>query len=147
MARIEATRSFAQTFMALPMLRSLDAFYPGFEHWYVNTVAPGVVVGKDTMLVAMENHRMVGVALGKRTAQEVKLRCVRVLPEFQNTGLGLRLIDRMLDELECDKPHCTVAEEMLHSYSRAFIQRYGFELTGVDKGSYRPGRLEYRFNG
>lgn len=147
MARIERTQDFVQTFLALPLLRSLDAYYPGFEHWYVNTVAPGVVLGKDALLLAWEGHELVGVALGKRTTEETKLRCVRVVPALQNTGLGLRLIDRMLDELECQTPHCTVAEELFHQYSRPFINRYGFELTGVDKGSYRPGRLEYRFNG
>lgn len=147
MSRIEVSRSFTQTFLALPLLRSLDAYYPDFEHWYVNTVAPGVVTGSDTLLLAWDGPRIAGVALGKRTSRETKLRCVRVVPEWQNTGLGLRLIDRMLDELECDRPHCTVAEELFHQYSRPFIHRYGFELSGVDKGAYRKGKLEYRFNG
>jgi len=133
--------------MALPLLRSLDAYYPDFQDWYINTVAPGVVTGTDMLLVAREGERLVGVALGKRTRTETKLRCVRVLPEFQNTGLGLRLIDRALQELECEKPHCTVAEEMLHLYSRVFVNRYGFSLDAVEKGVYRPGKLEYRFNG
>lgn len=143
---IERSRGFVQTFMALPLLRSLNDLYPGFEDWYVNTVAPGVVLGRDTLLVAKDGQHLVGIALGKRTLEETKLRCVRVLPEYQNTGVGLRLIDRMLEELECDKPHCSVAEEMLHLYSRAFVNRYGFVLSAVDKGAYRPGKLEYRFN-
>lgn len=147
MARIEKSHSFVHTFLALPMLRSLDVYYPGFETWYINSVAPGVVMGRDTLLLAWEGQHLVGVALGKRSRHETKLRCVRVLPEAQNTGLGLRLIDRMLDELECETPHCTVAEEMFHLYSRPFVNRYGFSLTGVDKGGYRPGKLEYRFNG
>jgi N-acetylglutamate synthase-like GNAT family acetyltransferase len=88
----------------------------------------------------------VGIALGKRTESETKLRCVRVLPSHQNSGIGLRLIDRMLEALECENPHCSVAEELLHTYSRAFVNRYGFELTKVDKGMYRAGKLEYGFN-
>lgn len=143
---IEQGNSFVQAFQALPLMRSLDDLYPGFEYWYVNTVVPGVVLGRDQLLIAKDAGRIVGVALGKRSEEETKLRCVRVLPEFENRGLGIRLIDRMIDVLECDKPHCTVAEEMLHQYSRAFVQRYGFALTAVDKGRYRRGRLEYAFN-
>lgn len=84
--------------------------------------------------------------MGKRAATERKLRCVRVLPEVQNRGVGLRLIERMFDELETETPHCTVAEEMLGQYSRAFVNRYGFQLSCVDKGRYRPAKLEYAFN-
>ena len=144
--KIEQSNQFVQAFQVLPLLSSLDALYPGFHDWYVNTVVPGVVVGDDTLLLAKDGSRVVGVALGKRTPEETKLRCVRVLPAYQNSGIGLRLIDRMLEALECDKPHCSVAEELLHTYSRAFIHRYGFELSAVDKGAYRRGKLEYRFN-
>lgn len=144
---ITPTNSFTEALLALPMLRSLDAYYPEFSHWYVNTVMPGVVTGKDVLLLARADEGgIAGIALGKRTADETKLRCIRVMPEFQQSGLGIKLIDRMIDELECEKPHCTVAEEMLHQYSRAFVSRYGFALSAVDKGAYRRGKLEYRFN-
>lgn len=144
--KIEQTSSFVQAFMALPMLRSLDDLYPDFGNWFINRVIPGVVLGTDTLLLAKDQGRLVGVAIGKKTAAETKLRCVRVLPKYQNTGLGVRLVDRMLETLECDKPHCTVAEELLHTYSRLFVQRYGFRLSQVIKGAYRPKKLEYVFN-
>ncbi len=143
---IEPSTSFVQAFQVLPLLSTLDELYPNFQDWYINTVVPGIVLGTDSLLLAKDGPRVVGVALGKRTAEETKLRCVRVLPSHQNSGVGLRLIDRMLETLECEKPHCSVAEEMLHTYSRAFVHRYGFELTGVEKGRYRRGKLEYCFN-
>ena len=144
--QIAQSHNVIEALNVLPMLSSLDTLYPDFSHWYVNKVVPGVVLGADTLLVAKDGSQLVGVALGKRTAEETKLRCVRVLPPYQSSGLGLRLIDRMLEALECESPHCTVAEEMLHLYSRAFINRYGFKLSSVDKGTYRRGKLEYRFN-
>lgn len=144
--QIVQTRAFVPTLQALRVLQGLDSLYPGFNDWYVNKVVPGVVLGNDQLLIAQDAGRIVGLALGKRSADETKLRCVRVLPAYEGQGLGIKLIDRMLDVLECDKPHCTVAEEMLHSYSRAFVTRYGFELNAVDKGRYRPGKLEYSFN-
>jgi len=144
--RIVATRSFVEAFMAVPLLQSLDTLYPDLSYWYVNTVIPGLVLGNDVLLLAKEGEQTTGLALGKRTADERKLRCVRVVPEAQNTGVGLRLIERMFEELETERPHCTVAEEMLGLYSRPFVNRYGFQLNSVDKGRYRPGKLEYAFN-
>ena len=51
-----------------------------------------------------------------------------------------------IELLEDEKPVVTVAEEMIHLYSRSFVNRYGFELTDVNKGLYRPKKLEYCFN-
>jgi len=141
-----ATQSFVEAYRAIPLLRSLNALYPDLLYWYTNTVMPGLVLGNDVLLLAKEGDRTVGLALGKRTASERKLRCVRVLPDAQNRGVGLRLVERMFDQLETETPHCTVAEEMLGLYSRPFVNRYGFRLNAVEKGLYRPGKLEYVFN-
>lgn len=144
---IAPTSSFTEALLALPLLRSLDAYYPDFSHWYLTTVMPGVVLGKDVLLLARSTDGAIaGIALGKKSESETKLRCIRVLPQHQQSGLGIKLIDRMIVELECEKPHCTVAEEMLHLYSRAFVNRYGFALSAVEKGAFRQGKLEYGFN-
>ena len=146
MLQYRQTHNAVEALNALPFLQSLEPLYPGFQSWYVNQVLPGVTVGRDVLMLAHDQERLVGVALGKSNSHETKLRCVRVLPEYQNLGVGIRLIDKMLEALECRYPHCTVAEEMLHSYSRALVNRYGFKLASVDKGRYRPGKLEYAFN-
>jgi GNAT superfamily N-acetyltransferase len=140
------SRRLVDAFFAQRLLSGLENHYPDFGHWFVNRCMPGIVAGDDLMILAKEHGRVVGVALGKRGDAETKLRCVRVSPELQSRGVGLHLIDRMLRALDCDKPHCTVSEEMLHLYSRAFVNRYGFDLSSVDKGLYRPGKLEYIFN-
>ena len=140
------SRRLADAMVARGMLDGLENYYPDFGHWFVNTCIPGIVVGNDTMLVARDGPHLIGVALGKKTPQETKLRCVRVMSSYQNKGVGLHLVERMLRLLDCDKPHCTVAEEMLHQYSRAFINHFGFHLGHVAKGLYRPGKLEYEFN-
>lgn len=140
------TNDLVPAMLALPFLRSLDVYYPNVSDWYLNTVVPGIVAGTDTLLVARDAGQLVGIALGKKTPEETKMRCVRVAPAWQNQGVGLKLIERLFEELEDERPHCTVAEELLHTYSRAFINRYGFELSAVDKGRYRRGVLEYSFN-
>jgi GNAT superfamily N-acetyltransferase len=135
------------TMQAFKLLDGLNDFYPEFGHWYTNKVMPGVMMGRDILMLARDKHQVIGVALGKRNAHETKLRCVRVLPEYQQRGTGIHLIEKMLTALDDDKPSCTVAEEMFHQFSRPFINLFDFDLSKVEKGMYRPGKLEYVFNG
>lgn len=146
MIHYEKTARLADVILAKNMLEGLENYYPGFQYWYVNQCMPGIITGPDKLIVAREHGQIVGVVLGKKRDDETKLRCIRVMPSHQNRGTGLHLIDRMLRELDDDKPHCTVSEEMLHLYSRAFINHYKFDLNSVDKGTYRPNKLEYVFN-
>lgn len=133
--------------MTRNLLRDLDVYYPDFGYWYTNKCMPGIMTGPDKLIVAKDAGQVIGVALGKLGEDETKLRCVRVLPEYSNKGVGIRLIEKMLRTLNDDKPHCTVAEEMLHQFSRPFINLFQFDLTQVEKGMYRDGKLEYVFNG
>jgi ribosomal protein S18 acetylase RimI-like enzyme len=142
----EKSVRLADAILAKNMLEGLENYYPGFEYWYVNKCMPGIMLGPDLLIVAREHGQIVGVALGKKQDDERKLRCVRVQPAYQNRGTGLHLIDRMLREMDEDKPLCTVSEEMMHMYSRAFVNHYKFDLTRVEKGMYRPQKLEYVFN-
>jgi GNAT superfamily N-acetyltransferase len=146
MIKINLETSFTAAFQVLPFIQTLDQFYPEVDYWYVNKVIPGLMVGSDKLLIARDGIHIAGVALGKFTDEETKLRCVRVHPDYQNHGLGIKLIDEMLEQLEDDKPGVSVSEELLHQYSRIFINRYGFDMSNVSKGQYRPRKLEYFFN-
>lgn len=146
MIRYERARKLVDTVNAYRLLEGLDNFYPEFSHWFTNKVMPGVMVGSDTLLLAKHKEQVIGVALGKTNARETKLRCVRVIPEYQKSPTGIHLIEKMLVALDCDKPACTVAEEMLHQFSRPFINYFDFNLSKVEKGMYRSGKLEYVFN-
>ena len=146
MIRLDTTTNFTTAFAVLPFIQTLDEYYPEVSHWYVNQVIPGLFTGNDKLIIARDGLHIAGVALGK-CGDESKLRCVRVHPDYQNTGLGVRLIDAMLEELEDHTPGVTVAEELLHRYSRMFVSRYGFKLSAVTKGRYRQQKLEYAFNG
>jgi len=146
MVVLNSTVSFTGAFAVLPFIKGLDTYYPEISHWFINTVIPGLSLGSDKLIVARDGVNIAGIALGKM-GDESKLRCVRVHPDYQGTGLGIRLIDEMLELIEDGKPGATVSEEMLHLYSRPFIKRYGFELSDVSKGQYRRGKLEYVFNG
>lgn len=146
MIQYEKSKQLVDVLFAKKMLAGLESYYPDFEYWFTNSCMPGILVGHDQLIVAKDKGIIVGVALSKSNKHETKLRCVRVRPEYQNKGVGIHLIDKSLDVLGVDKPFCTVPEEMLHQLSRVFVNRYNFELTSVNKGMYRPQRLEYLFN-
>jgi GNAT superfamily N-acetyltransferase len=146
MIEYEKTSRLADAILCKGMLNSLETYYPDFNYWYVNKCMPGVVAGSDSLIVAREHGKIVGVVLGKKDPEETKLRCIRVVPQYQNRGVGLHLIEKMLRDLDNDKPLCTVAEELMHQYSRPLINLFDFKLSRVDKGSYRPQILEYVFN-
>lgn len=141
----EVDAVLAETF---PFLANLDAYYPNISTWFAQSFSLGLTSSKNVLLAARDGQgRLAGVALGKKTSTEVKMQCVRVADSVANGGLGIALMDRMLDVLECRKPLATVSQEMLHQYSRVFVKRYGFSLDDVVKGAYRPRKLEYYFNG
>ena len=138
--------TLVDTLVAKNLLSGLEQLYPEFEYWYTNKAMPDIILGNTKLILAKDNGRVVGVGIGKRNEEETKLRCIRVAPEYKNKGIGIRLIEKTLVMLNCDKPVCTVAEEMIHDFSRVFVNEFKFELTSVDKGLYRRGKLEYVFN-
>jgi GNAT superfamily N-acetyltransferase len=146
MLTYERAHRLTDAVVALNLLRSIENYYPGFEYWYINKAMPGIMVGNDVLLFAKDNNETVGVALGKKSEEEIKLRCVRILPEYQKRGTGIRLIEKMLRELDCDKPRCTVSEELIHDFARPFVNYFDWDLSRVEKDMYRPGTLEYVWN-
>lgn len=140
-------KSLTEAMLAYKLLEGLDNYYPEFGHWYTNKVMPGLLVGSDKLILASDKHQIIGVGLGKRNHHETKLRCIRVAPDYQKRGVGIHLVDKMLRALDDSHPHCTVAQELIHDYSRAFVNFFDFDLTKVTKDEYRKGGfLEYHFN-
>jgi len=137
----------AEAIAILPMIENIEVCYPNFRRWYLDKAVPDLASGKGRMILAEQDGQVVGVALGKRDEDERKLRCLRVEQRLRSRGIGSHLIDRILKELGTDRPLCTVSEEMMHDLSRLMVNGFGFHLTSVEKGAYRPGKLEYVFNG
>jgi len=136
-----------EALMLLPMLESIEKCYPNFRRWYLSKVIPGIMKGTGTLIVAEQMDSVVGVAVGKHDGGERKIRCLRVDPRARNNGIGAGLLDRMMKELGTDFPLITVSEEMLHGLSRILVNTFRYNLTSVEKGLYRPEKLEYIFNG
>lgn len=128
------------------ILTKLENSYPDFYDWYWNKIIPDIILGKGQVILAFNNADLVGVSIIK-DGDEKKLRALRITEQYQNKGYGLYLIDESLRRLDCDKPLCSVSENMINDYSRIFVNRYGFDLTHVYKSLYLKNVLEYEFNG
>lgn len=144
MITIHQTINPVEALLITPFITSIDVYYPDITEWYINTVIPGVVTGNDILLIAKDKNYIAGILLAKKS-EENKLRCVRVAPSHKGSGLGIKLIDQALN-LIGDKPLVSVSQELLHDYSRMFVNRYKFILSDVVKGAYRENKLEYFFN-
>ncbi len=127
-------------------LESLSVFYPKFNDWYKNKVIPGVLTGERKIIERRINGVLAGVAITKNTKDEKKLCCLRVLPDFVGSGVGLRLFEDAFLELNTDKPLLSVSEEQIAKFERFFCY-FGFEKIDEYFGLYRPNKLEFSFNG
>lgn len=74
-----------------------------------------------------------------------KLCTLRVVENYQNKGIGIRLFEKSFETLNTRKPLLSVSEEKLPSFKRIF-DCYGFKLTSIKDGYYRPNKKEYFYN-
>lgn len=132
--------------IAIDNLRELSGYYPDFDSWLSRRVLPGIISGERSILLEKSRGTLGGIAIVKDTPLEQKLCCLRVLPENQGSGVGLRLFERAFDALQNRSPLLSVSEERLGSFSRIF-KYYGFELTEEYPDFYRPLKSEFSFNG
>lgn len=140
----ERFASFTAT--ARETLNHLSSYYPGFADWYDHKVIPGLRAGERTILIRVIGGRLTGIAIVKDTPAERKLCCLRVIPQLQGSGLGLKLFDDAFAILGTEKPLLSVANEQLPRFNRIF-RHFGFENTNRYVGLYRPQGIEHSFNG
>ncbi|UST64022.1 GNAT family N-acetyltransferase [Pseudomonas moraviensis] len=127
-------------------LKDLSGFYPEFNTWLYQKTIPGIIAGERSIILEHRRGTLSGLAIVKNSEFEQKLCCLRVLPEFQGSGVGLRLFERAFELLNNDRPLLSVAEEQIPVFQKLFSY-YGFELEKKYNGYYRPLKDELSFNG
>lgn len=127
-------------------LTDLSLYYPEFVKWLSFKVLPGLYEGERKILLRHYKDDLAGIAIVKDTELEKKLCCLRVLPKYQGTGIGLKLFEDSFYTLGTDRPLLSIAEEQTHNFLRIF-NHYGFELGEIYQDYYRPKKLELSFNG
>jgi GNAT superfamily N-acetyltransferase len=131
--------------LAKSELTAVSALYPGFAQWYESKVEPGLLSGERKILIRSSGGRLAGLAVLK-LAQERKLCCLRVLPAFEGSGVGVRLFRDAFEVLGTERPLLSVSNERLHAFKRVF-DYFGFRVGAEYVDLYRKDSLEYSFNG
>lgn len=120
-------------------------YYPSFHEWYFNKVVPDIQSGNRKIISEIRDGKIAGIAILKDTKEEKKICTLRISPDFQNRGIGVRLFKKSFDVLQTNTPFLTVSEEKLPEFQKIF-DYFNFELTSIDDGKYRYGKKEYIFN-
>jgi hypothetical protein len=126
-------------------LSHLEQVYPGFGEWYWAKVVPGLRDGSRCIFVQQSNQ-INGIVIAKRSNDERKLCTVWVNRRLIGRGLGTTLMRRAMSWLGTTRPLITVPEERLAEFQPSF-RRWEFSLDDVVDSLYRPGCLEYVYNG
>lgn len=120
-------------------------YYPSFHEWYFNKVVPDIQNGNRKIVSEIRDGKIAGIAILKDTGEEKKICTLRISPDFQNRGIGVRLFKKSFEILQTNKPFLTVSEEKLPEFQKIF-DYFNFELSSIADGMYRHGKKEYIFN-
>lgn len=71
---------------------------------------------------------------------------MRVMPNFQNNGLGIKLFQKSFDTLKTEKPLLSVSEKKLPEFEKIF-NYFGFDKTNQYHELYKPNVCEISYNG
>ena len=124
----------------------LKASYPLFNEWLIKKVVPGICIGERTALIEYRDSAPVGLLIVKHTVEEKKLCTLRVRPNFESKGLGVRLFEAAFELLETDRPLLSVSEISLPKFFTIF-EHFGFSHEASYEGVYLPRVIEFSFNG
>jgi|SRR5471030_28249 len=126
-------------------LEPLSLDYQGIEKWYFKKVVPGLAAGTRKLIRIERDGRIVAMGIAKKEDAELKICTVRVLPEYEGKGIGIRIFRDLMSWLGTSKPLLSVSQDKILDFERIF-EYYGFQLTSSHLGIYRTGMVEYFYN-
>lgn len=143
-----ATPELLNTFLTLVRedVRFLRGTYPNFDNWLSTKVLPGVTKGERTIIVEERQGHPVGLLILKHTDKERKLCTLRVRPEFEYQGIGVRLFSKAFEILETTHPLLSVSETALPKFERIF-DYFAFACEASYQDLYLPRVQELSYNG
>ena len=89
----------------------------------------------------MKQHNLWFFELEK---QPIESFCKFVKNKVMNVSLEIKKIQKELNE---EKLHCSVSEDLLPLYLKIFINHFKWAIDEVQESKYKKGKLEYFFNG
>ena len=124
----------------------IEATYPGFDNWLHSKVLPGIRDGSRRAMAVIVDHQVQAIAIAKKTEIERKLCTLWVDPSVRTCGYANELAIDAFDWLGTNTPLFTVPDTRIVEFG-TLLSRWGFTLTQVVDGAYRPGCPEFVFNG
>ena len=124
----------------------LESSYPNFRAWYSDKVVSGLVSGSRSLIIELRDGKMAGVAILKDSIHEKKICTINVADEFKSKGLGYRLFEKSMRQLNTDKPLATVSEDRMPEFEKIF-RHLNYEYSAEYSGLYLPRKSEFSFNG
>lgn len=135
---------------ALKLLSEDAAFlrgsYPDFDSWLLDKVLPGIVSGERTLIIEMRAEKVAGFMILKHSLSEKKLCTLRVRPEYESLGMGVRLFEAAFKILETERPLLSVSEKLIPKFETLF-RHFGFLKEAIYEDRYLPRVSELSYNG
>lgn len=120
--------------------------YPLFDEWFQHVVIPGLLKSERTIVVEKRQDIIAGILILKHTSRESKICSLRVRPQFENSGLGVRLFEQAFEILETEEPLLSVSEHNHLKFEKLF-KYFGFSHEKTYMGIYRLNIQELSYNG
>ncbi|HFC8497723.1 TPA: GNAT family N-acetyltransferase [Neisseria subflava] len=127
-------------------LKMLSEQYPNVSNWLERKVLTGLYDGTRSILLEWRDGKIAGLAILKNEIEEKKLCCLRIMPEFQNKGIGIKLFQRSFAVLRTEKPLLSVSEQKLSEFEKIF-NYFGFVQTEKYFDLYKQNTIEISYNG
>lgn len=124
----------------------LEEAYPNFADWFFSKVTSGLVNGTRSLIIELRDGKMAGVSILKDTLTEKKICTISVADEFKAKGLGYRMFEKSMRQLNTDKPLATVSEDRMPEFEKIF-RHLNYEYSAEYHGLYLPKKSEFSFNG
>lgn len=129
-----------------PVLSPLKTVYPGFASWYWDKVIPGLATGQRGLFLIGSASNPKGLAIAKRDHAEPKVCTLWVAPSERGHGLGRELLEEAIEWVGVNRPLFTVPQER-YDELLPLTRKLGFHESPPMESLYRPGVVEYIFNG
>lgn len=120
--------------------------YPDFQEWFKNKVIPGLYASERTIIIETRHSQIAGLAILKHNSNERKICTLRIKPEFENLGMGIKLFENSFEILKTEAPLLSVSDSNILKFERIF-RYFGFIHEKTYNGLYLPRRKELSFNG
>ena len=122
--------------------------YPGFGHWYNQTVVPSIGDNRMVFFASPQGdcNRLAGAMILKKTFYEKKICTLYIPDDFRGRGIGTAFMKKAIITLGDRHPVITVSEPRVTEFD-SFLQRFGFKLYDSYSGYYRSGFHELSYNG